>query len=82
MKKYLVDFSPYDYRIEIEAASPEEAVKKFKSMNHYDIMSNADQLDGLHTPLEPFLVSTETDDGNDYIYWNFDATTQGLSKDT
>lgn len=81
MTRYLVDFSPYDYRIEIEADSPEEAVKKFKSLSNYDIMSNADQLDGLHTPLDPFLVSTETEDGDDYIYWNYDANTEELRKE-
>lgn len=76
MTKYLVDFQPYDWRIEIDATSPEEAVQKFKNMNNFDIISNAYPLDGLHDPLEPFLLSTEKDE--EYLYWDYSPETKKL----
>lgn len=82
MTSYKIDFSPYDYRIEIDADSPEEAVEKFKNMNAYDIMSNADRLDGLHTPLEPFLVWAYAENEDDLISWIYDPGTEKWIQDS
>lgn len=78
MDTYRVDFSPYDYRIYIEATSPEEAIRIFKDMNKYDLMTKADRLDGLHEPLDPFAVSTWIEVEEDYRFWSYDADTQKL----
>ena len=81
MAIYSVDFFAYDYRVEFEASSPREAIEKFKAMSNYEIMSQAELLNGLHEPLEPFCVFTEIVDSNEFKYWDYDLITDNLSEE-